>query len=536
MSSRVDDDDHNLEALGYKPSFRREFTNLATISFAFSIMGLCSSVAMTFDTPLLLGGPASATWCWLLGSCMCLTLGSSIAEIVSAFPTCGGVYTASARLCPSTHRAVVGWLVGWLNILGQIAGISSTEFGLASMILGAVSIALPDFVITPGKTVGLFTGLLITHGILNSLATKQLAFFTRSFIFVNLGSAIIIIIVLLATTPRSEMHPASYVFGSEGIINQTGGWNNGIAFLFGLLSVQWTMTDYDATAHISEEVRRAAYAAPSAIFIAVIGTGIPGWIFNVVLVLCSGPIGDLPGTSGSAFLQIMVTRIGVPAALFLWTFVCLTAFFGAQAALQACSRMLYAFSRDHGLPDSGYFSHVSRLTQTPLRAIWLATGISLLPGLLDLASPVAANAIFALTAIALDISYIIPIFLRRLYADHPEVRFKPGPFYMGSGIIGWAANVACISWTLFVCVIFSLPTILPVTKDNMNYASVITIGVVIVSGVWYILSAHRHYHGPSSNLTNAGTDRVKLGVDQGNSARETVTDGDEKKLPPGSIA
>jgi hypothetical protein len=37
------------------------------------------------------------------------------------------------------------------------------------------------------------------------------------------------------------MHPASYVFGSGGIVNQTGGWNTGIAFLFGLLSVQWTV-------------------------------------------------------------------------------------------------------------------------------------------------------------------------------------------------------------------------------------------------------------------------------------------------------
>jgi len=42
-------------------------------------------------------------------------------------------------------------------------------------------------------------------------------------------------------TPRTEMHPANYVFGSEGIVNQTGGWNTGIAFLLGLLSVQWTV-------------------------------------------------------------------------------------------------------------------------------------------------------------------------------------------------------------------------------------------------------------------------------------------------------
>ena len=60
--------------------------------------------------------------------------------------------------------------------------------------------------------------------------------------------AAVIIIVLLATTPRNEMHSANYVFGSEGMINGTGGWPSGTAFLLGLLSVQWTMTDYDASA------------------------------------------------------------------------------------------------------------------------------------------------------------------------------------------------------------------------------------------------------------------------------------------------
>jgi ABC-type Mn2+/Zn2+ transport system permease subunit len=53
----------------------------------------------------------------------------------------------------------------------------------------------------------------------------------------------VIIIVLLATTGRDNMHLASYVFGSEGIINQTNGWNTGLSFLFGLLSVQWTVSE-----------------------------------------------------------------------------------------------------------------------------------------------------------------------------------------------------------------------------------------------------------------------------------------------------
>lgn len=197
---------------------------------------------------------------------------------------------------------------------------------------------------------------------------------------------------------------------------------------------------------------------------------------------------------------------------------------------------MYAFSRDHGarlcsfpfnhtgfhfecwcwcvtgLPDNGYLSYNSRWTQTPLRAIWFTTLMSIVPGLLDLASPIAAQAIFALTAMALDLSYIIPIFLfvpftraiylhkpsfytqwyfhhrRRVYRNHPEVDFKPGPFYLGDGFLGWVFNVNCIVWTLFVCVIFSMPTILPVTKLNMNYASVRTFGTprcVLVR--WWVL-------------------------------------------------
>ncbi|KAJ3727684.1 APC amino acid permease [Lentinula raphanica] len=478
------DDDKELVALGYVPSFKREFSNLATISFAFSIMGLCSSIATTLNTPLLTGGPSSVVWCWILGASMCLALGSSIAEIVSAYPTSGGMYTASARLTPKKYRARVGWLVGWLNILGQIAGVSSTEFGLANMIWAAVVIGK----LYQAKTVWLFAVLLVVHGALNCLGTRLLARMSSGFVFVNLGATILIIIVLLATTPRSEMHAAGYVFGSQGIVNQTGGWNNGLAFVFGLLSVQWTVCDYDATAHICEEVRRAAYAAH-----AVIGTGLLGWLLNIVIVLCSGPLADLPGASGSAFLQVMYLRMGKAGSLILWVPVCFTAFFVVQTALQATSRTVYAFSRDHGLPDKGFFGYNSKITQTPFDPY-------IIPGLLDLASPIAANAIFALTAMALDLSYIIPIFLRRVFANHPDVMFKPGPFYMGGGILGWTANCLCITWTLFVCVIFSFPTTLPVTPETMNYASVITVGVMVLAFAWYIIDGHRHYHGPQSNL------------------------------------
>ncbi|KAL4063035.1 hypothetical protein V8B97DRAFT_1993288 [Scleroderma yunnanense] len=116
----------------------------------------------------------------------------------------------------------------------------------------------------------------------------------------------------------------------------------------------------------------------------------------------------------------MVLPVETGVALFLWasTSKCRIpplsvshCVFVVQTELQVYSRVAYAFSRDHGLPDSGYFRHMLKWTQMPLRAIWLATVVSMLLGLLDLASPIEANAIFAIPVMVLDLSYMIPIYL-----------------------------------------------------------------------------------------------------------------------------
>jgi hypothetical protein len=136
------------------------------------------------------------------------------------------------------------------------------EPGLSQMIWAAVAVARPDVQVTQVKTVWLFITLLFIHGVLNSVRTKHLAWVTSSFLFINIGTAFgkkialaavfkgefvdislpVIIIVLLAMTGRENMHSADYVFGKAGIINQTNGWSTGLSFLFGLLSVQWTVS------------------------------------------------------------------------------------------------------------------------------------------------------------------------------------------------------------------------------------------------------------------------------------------------------
>ncbi|KAM0753010.1 APC amino acid permease [Meredithblackwellia eburnea MCA 4105] len=497
----IDSDAEELARMGYRQEFKREFSNLSTFSFAVSIMGVSSSVATTIDTPLIYGGgPASVMWCWFIGSFMCFCLGTSIAELVSAYPTNGGLYSASAYLVPRRWKPIVGWTVGWLNLLGQVAGVASTDFGLAKMILAAATISTDGaYVASNGHIVGTYIAILCIHGLLNSCGTKILAQITRTFVFVNLGTALVVIVSLYATT--KDKHTAKYVF--TDVNNNTGWSSDGLAFLLGLLSVQWTMTDYDATAHICEEVRRASIAAPVAIFEAVITTGIVGWLYNMAYVFCSGDLSELPGPSGYSAAQILANNLGKKGFYAVWTFVCFTAFAVGATALQANARTFHAFSRDNGLPDRGLFARLAP-NKVPVYAVWLVIFISICMGLLQFASSVATVAIFALCAMALDTSYAIPIACKLIFRDHPEVMYKPGPFDLGRGFLGHFVPIVAVTWTTFVVIILALPTVMPVDQFNMNYASVITCGVLILSWVWYIAGGRKHYHGPRNIIAEEG--------------------------------
>lgn len=514
----LDDDDAALaQRVGHRSEFAREFKSFSTISFAFAIMGLVSSIATTFASPFTLGGPASTVWAWFMGSIFNMTLGTAIAELVSAYPSAGGLYSASGLLVPHKYRATVAWVTGWLNLTGQIAGIAGTEYGLAQMIYAwANVISDGSFSANRHETVGLYYALLVIHGIINSLDSKTLARMTSGYVIVNLGITFVIIITLLATTPLHEMWGPSYTFGT--IINQSGWEGQGgtaISFLFGLLSVQFVMTDYDATAHISEEVHRASIAAPVAIMVAVAGTGMVGWLLNIVLVITSGDVvhqdvDDMPG--GLPMAQIMVNRMHKVGFLVVWPFVCLVAFFVVTTAMQANARSFYAFSRDHGLPDKGFFAKIYKRTGTTVNAVWLVVLCCIILGLLGFISQYAINAIFALAALGMDISYLIPIVCRQIFQDHPEVMFKPGPFTLGRGFFGRLINGIAILWTIFECTVLSIPQEMPIDEKNFNYSWVIMLGVLFLSLIWYVAHAHRHYHGPRSTMSPEQLAKLDEGV------------------------
>ncbi|RMJ24117.1 Amino acid permease [Aspergillus sp. HF37] len=464
MVTTGDFDELLLARIGYKQELRREFSKWSTISYAISILGILGSVPATFGAPLAAGGPATAVWCWLLGSCMAMCIGSSVAELVSAYPTAGGMYFVTKHVVPESQVPIFAWIQGWCNLLGQTAGVSSVAYTVSQMLLACASMNsdLVDgrypYSPTALQTVLLSILVLCVLGVICSLTTKMLHGIVLWFAPINSmikaqGFALFLTV---------DKQPASWVFAH---FTDGSGWGSkGFSFLLGFLAVAWTMTDYDGTTHMSEEAHDAAVRGPMAIQTAVLVSGALGWILTVSMCFCLTDLDAiLESPTGLPAAQIFLNAGGRTGGTIMWAFAILVQFFTGCSAMLADTRMAFAFSRDGALPYSSLLSRINKHTNTPVNAVWFVVIFGIGLNCIAIGSVKTATAIFSITAPALDLSYIAVILAHQLYKS--KVDFVEGPFTMGRW--GKPVNIVAIVWVLFISTILFFPTQVPVTAANM---------------------------------------------------------------------
>lgn len=430
---------------------------------------------------------------------MCIAF--SVAELVSAYPTAGALYFTVSRLAPKEWVPLISWIVAWLNLLGQLAGAASSNYGSAQILLAAIQMAgkyteaadgsvVFNYVPSNDTTVWIMILLCIFVGLVNSLPTYWIGKVTGSFVFFHAVVIISCSIALLVVT--QPKHDATYVFTH---VESSSGWQPpGWSFLFGFLSVSWGMTGYDATAHIIEEIKRPELRAPWAIVGAFGTMYFMGFLFNIVLSFCmKDPARLLASVQPVAMLFFYALGQKGGVVYTICAFIILQ--FGSISAVQSAARTVFAFSRDGLLPGSKIWVRVERRTQIPLLAVWFCTFWCIAIGLIGLGSYVAVGGLFSVTAIALDWSYCIPILCKVMFG-----KFEPGPWNLGRA--GYYINIFACLWTLFVSVIFVLPIQLPVTASNMNYASAYLALILVFAGTYWLLGARKYYKGP---LIETGT-------------------------------
>jgi amino acid transporter len=183
----------------------------------------------------------------------------------------------------------------------------------------------------------------------------------------------------------------------------------------------------------------------------------------------------LSSPTAQPFAQIFYNVLGPTGGILFTLFACIILNFCGIAALQANARTIFALSRDELLPFSKVWIRVNGYTQTPLIAVWLNVCLAIGINLIGLGSYTAIVAIFNVCAISLDWSYCIPIICKLIYGAKTG-GYTPGPWNLGK--FSTPINCWSVIWTLFVSIIFLMPTNRPVTAENMNYAVVILVGIL----------------------------------------------------------
>jgi amino acid transporter len=377
---------------------------------------------------------------WVVVCFFTMFVALSMAEIVSAIPTSGGPYFWAAILAPPKYAPFLAWVTGWFNFVGQFAVTTGISFGLAQLISVTATIK-NDYTPTPGKTLAIYIGVLISHGVLNSFGVHLLRYLNNTSIVLHSLGVGALAIAILAKAPTHQTAKQVFATFNDGTgLNGAVGWSvrasPAYVAVIGILQAQFTITGFDASAHLSEETRDASRSAPWGIIMSIGVSFAFGWFWMLSLLFSmQGLEQTLASKYSFPVVQILVDVFGENGAVVAMCLIMICVWHCGLFSLTSNSRMMFAFSRDRALP--GWFDHVDPKHQAPIRTIWLAAFLAFVLALPSLGSAVAYSAATSIATIALYISYVLPIAIMLVFPGH----FEKGPWHLGkfSKPIGFVA-------------------------------------------------------------------------------------------------
>ncbi|ESK88626.1 amino acid permease, partial [Moniliophthora roreri MCA 2997] len=490
----LENDEAELARMGYKQELKRDLGLLQNFGMSFSIISVMTGIPSLFAYGLNTGGPAVMVWGWIIVSVFTMLVGLAMAEVCSAHPTSGGPYFWAAMLSSPEDAPLLSWITGWFNLLGQVAVTTGISFGCASFI-STICTFNTDFEPTPNTQIGIYAAVLVSQGLINTFGVHLLHHLNNISVWWHAAGTFSVVVAILAKAPTHQS--AHFVF--QTFLDGTGGWaeraSPAYVAVIGILMAQYTLTGFDASAHMTEETRNAAMSGSLGIIMAIGVSALLGWYLILGLLFSIQNLDrTLDSPSGQPVAQIFIDTVGVNGAIALMVVVIGCMYFCGTFSITSNSRMMYAFARDGGIPGSQFFAYVNTKWKSPIRTVWLACTLSFILGLPSLGSTVAFSAATSIATIGLYTSYGIPIALRIVYHQ----KFVKGPFHLHK--FSFPVAITAVLWIAFISIVFILPQVNPVDSQTLNY-SIVAVGIVIIYSVgFWLLSARKWFTGPVKQI------------------------------------
>ena len=340
-----------------------------------------------------------------------------MAEVASAYPTAGGPYWWANEL----GGPVWSWYTGWLNLLGLIAIVATVDWFCAQFFSFVFNLWGVDFILNFADAVSLeeifivFVIILALHAMINIFSSHLVALFNNISVFWHCVGVLVIIGILIIVPDNHQS--ADFVF-TERINNS--GFGMGMYWWYilptGLLLTMYTVTGYDASAHVAEETRDAEISAAKGVWQSVALSALIGWFVLLAITFAASDVGAV-NEGGGTSLAIFQSAMSEGWAETVILISAIGQFFCGMACVTSCSRTFFALSRDRMTPGHRLWASVNGARGVPVAAVigsCVLAGILTLPALSGNAAgvPVAFFAVVSIGVLGLYSAYVMPVYLR----------------------------------------------------------------------------------------------------------------------------
>ena len=204
-------DEELLAELGYKQELHRSWSGFSNFAISFSIISILAGCFTTFASGWNGGGPAAIAWGWPILAALILCIGLCLAELVSAYPTSGGIYWWASKL----GGAKAGYYTGWLNLIGLLAIVASVAYGCATFLDLTLGFFSTSYHSGSLNTIFLyFIGILVVAAVVNIFSSHLLAVVNNVSVWWHVfGAAAIVLILIFLPHHHASV---SSVFTSHG--------------------------------------------------------------------------------------------------------------------------------------------------------------------------------------------------------------------------------------------------------------------------------------------------------------------------------
>lgn len=515
--TELSDDERRLAELGYKQELHRSWSGFSNFAISFSIISILAGCFTNFGAGWNNGGPISISWSWPILSIFILVIGFTLAELVSAFPTSGGIYWWASKL--GGPRA--GFFTGWLNLIGLIAVTAGVSYGCATFIDLTLSTWSEGWAegYSLTRVFWVFLAVLAVVAVLNIFSGHLMAILNNVSVWWHVfgAAAIVLILILVPDQHQSFSYVFTHRFNNSGFFDgETGGLGYWLMIVpFGFLLTQYTITGFDASAHLSEETQSASNAAAKGMWRSIAYSALGGYVLLLCVVFAVPTVDGAPddaGVGAGGVAYIFNTSLGTTWGGLVLFISAAAQVFCATSCMTSASRMLFAFSRDGAVPFSRLWSSLSP-KRVPANAVLIVAVISALvtaPALIEVnlgtadapfILPVAFYAVTSIAVIGLYLSFAIPIWLRWRHGD----RFEVGSWNNGSKY-RWMNPIAVaeiVIVSLFLMMPF-VPGAVPFSDTFewkfVNYAPIVTLGALVALTIWWQVSARKWFTGPKHTV------------------------------------